>query len=384
MNPCPIVAGFTFLVATAAGQPPTSAPAEGKLLSVSCFVRIQCDGGLIPATSSRAMEALLARLAEEAAASGTDAGIASAEVKLTAAGAAPRLPRDEERPPALEGESLFLGSIRVGPVAAASAGEFASRLTHDLELAFEQMRASQKHLLTIRVKRAEERVMELRARIAALQERRAKRMSKAGRSDLSRDSILDLARGLERERQDNTLKTDRLTVRQEAIQQVVARMAAETKDPARLKDDPVVQAYRQRLQAVERKLEGIKARNRQGLESHTEVDKAEVELAEVKADLEVKLREMADPSMIKTLATLNQELATLSVDLAEARSRVPQLQQRSEEISRLLVEADQYELEVGIPLNQLKATLEAAERQLEAARDRLVEASELPPVILVR
>lgn len=248
----------------------------------------------------------------------------------------------------------------------------AEKIRSNLERALREMHEHEARRVEELLHRAAAEAAEQEHRIKEVRAGRANILSATDALDLSRESVAELARELEKERQETEIKIDYLNARQEAIRKMIAELAAQAKDPARL-ENPLIEAYKLKLDAVQRKLEDTKQRVDRGLAAQSELRDAEVQLQMAKAELAAKMQEVVDAAGGKRLPALNDELFTISLEMIEAQARQAALEKRAARIKELLKLSDRY-TELGQPLPAFEAAYQQARQtlaQLQRRRENL-------------
>lgn len=376
------VAGLGARAQTSESRP-TADEGERWVSHGSIVLRIACDPALLPSGSYLPIKYLLdAGIVHEATAGAlkvkdnpygaTIQGFGGLQAPAT-----PDEPRPEDAPSptavgwypaALGGRNVIIVNVglmftdNVGPEQWAAIAEAIRQRLQDKLLHLHELEAQRFEEL---MKRAAQETEALDHRLRELRAIRTDLVSAADFGDLSRESVAGLVREVQKERQEVTLKAEYLRARQAAIQKLMSELAQEAKDPAKL-ENPILQAYRIKLEAVERKLDEAKMRSQSGLIPQSEVREVEVQLAAAKAELQTKIQEVVNAAGGNRLPMLNDELFKISLELVEATTRREAFNERAARVRELMALADRYEAEVGMKLP-------AAERAYQAASERLLQ-----------
>lgn len=226
---------------------------------------------------------------------------------------------------------------------------------------------------------AKDEAQQSRAQLEKLQQERQALLDHVSFSDLSHEAVLDVSRRFETERQDVSVKLQTLQARQEAIRKQLAMSAKEAQGRETPEDDLVAaQMHGKKLSELKEKLEAAK---RQYSSQHPAVKEAETALQRVEAELAALKARLAEARVSKRLGELNDQMATLSIDVAEAEARQKALDIKCKEMRDLLGKADHYEIGIGLDMRLLRSAYENARRRTDdlMARVRAIR----PPTVTV-
>ena len=214
-------------------------------------------------------------------------------------------------------------------------------------------RSSQLAAAESEVKRANAALQELRTRQRKLAERAAP--YELSHRDISHDI------GIWRhEKQEIELTMVALHARQEALGEQIASVAEQVEH--RASDDPVLAELEKVVQVRARRLERAFALHQEGAAHDAEIGQAEEEVAMARAELAERRRNTAELAGGGLLASLNENLLGVSLELAEARARFQFLEQRLAIVAdrELLALATSFESEVKPQLKAAEAALQHA------------------------
>jgi len=200
----------------------------------------------------------------------------------------------------------------------------------------------------------------------------------AGRTDLSRESIMAEAKALETEGQKLQMDQVGHTARQEALMKRIANIAA--KAERRADEDPVAAELKKVVALRERELDLAKKRCDAGQMPTSEVGAIEIKVAEARAEW-LKRREAAGSLAGRDLlAKLNEELTTLEVDNAETAARYGHILMQLAENRKILPIADGYQDNIALPLRLAEREVQKALEQVSEAERRLRDF--VPPTVV--
>ena len=226
---------------------------------------------------------------------------------------------------------------------------------------------------------AEENLASARATLASLRKAQREFYEEAGRTDLSRESIMAEAKALETEGQ--KLQMDQIghTARQKALTARIADIAL--KAERRAAEDPVAAELKKVVDLRERELDLAKKRCDAGQMPTSEVGAIEIKVAEARAEW-LKRREAAGNLAGRDLlAKLNEELLTLEVDNAETAARYEHIEKQLAKNRKILPIADGYQ-------DNIADALRLAEREVQNTLQQRSDAERqardfVPPTVVV-
>lgn len=262
------------------------------------------------------------------------------------------------------------------------ADELLNAVTARLSKVMAELGASQRAILERQRAVAEDDVKETKTRLAKLQAMANAMRNEAGRSDLSRDAVIDEVRELESQLRDTEIEAASQRARRDAIAAQIAKIGETVKsNPG---GDEVAAAMHQVVELRQMQLERAEQLAKAQQAGQAEVKQAEVELAMARADLVRHMEEMADAAGGGAMADLNQELTRMSIEGVEVEAKQKALQDRLEHIrsTHLLDLADQYEREVRVQRDVAEYMLEEALRR-EALADRLMRSFQPPSLVVI-
>jgi hypothetical protein len=264
----------------------------------------------------------------------------------------------------------------------AGADDLLKAITVRLAKVIEEQGAAQLESLAQRRGLAEADVERTKSRLAELQEAANALRAEAGRTDLSRDTIIEEVHELEAELRESEMEAASHDAKREAIAAQIAKIGETVK--ARPSANEVTQALHQVVELREMYAQRTRALFESGQTSQAELKQAEVEHAMARAELARHLEEQADAAGGGAMSGLNEQLMQLSIDAVEVQARQKALQARLEQIraTKLLDLADRYEREVRVQREVGEEMLEEALRRHEAA-DRVLRSYQPPSVVVV-
>ena len=225
---------------------------------------------------------------------------------------------------------------------------------------------------------ARENLEESRQKLAMLRKAQRGFYDEAGRTDLSRESIMAEAKALETEGQKLQMDQVGHTARQEALMKRIANIAA--KAERRADEDPVAAELKKVVALRERELDLAKKRCDAGQMPTSEVGAIEIKVAEARAEW-LKRREAAGSLAGRDLlAKLNEELTTLEVDNAETAARYGHILMQLAENRKILPIADGYQDNIALPLRLAEREVQKALEQVSEAERRLRDF--VPPTVV--
>jgi predicted nucleic acid-binding Zn-ribbon protein len=197
-----------------------------------------------------------------------------------------------------------------------------------------------------------------------------------GRVDASIDAIRAAVPKLEEERQSLKLLMVGKEARQKAVAETINRLAKSAE--AKVKDDPVAAELEKVVHAREVAWENLKALHAKGAASETEIRLGEEPIAEARARLLERRETVAQTGggSGEILTSLNKELATLSIDVAESAARLNAIEEtlkRYSEVQPMLGEAE-----------DVRRDRDRFARELEAAQTALREKTAQVPDHILR
>ena len=226
---------------------------------------------------------------------------------------------------------------------------------------------------------ARENLEESRQKLAMLRKAQRGFYDEAGRTDLSRESIMAEAKALETEGQKLQMDQVGHTARQKALTARIADIAL--KAERRAAEDPVAAELKLVVDLRAQELELAKKQCDAGQMPTSEVGAIEIKGAEARAEW-LKRREAAGNLAGRDLlAKLNEELLTLEVDNAETAARYEHIEKQLAKNRKILPIADEYEDNTVLPLR-------LAEREVQKALEQVSEAERqardfVPPTVVV-
>ncbi|MCX5677081.1 MAG: hypothetical protein NTX87_18995, partial [Planctomycetota bacterium] len=216
---------------------------------------------------------------------------------------------------------------------------------------------------------AEENLASARATLASLRKAQRGFYEEAGRTDLSRESIMAEAKALETEGQ--KLQMDQIghTARQKALTARIADIVA--KAEARAAEDPVATELKKIVDLREQELGSAKQLDKNGLIPASDVRAIEIKVAEARAEW-LKRREAAGSLAGRDLlAKLNEELSAIEVDNAETEARLKHIDDQLARNRAILPLADECQDSVALPLKSAEREVQDARMQRSEAEKRL-------------
>jgi hypothetical protein len=180
--------------------------------------------------------------------------------------------------------------------------------------------------------RAENELMELQAKLREL----------SGSGPLSCAAVLGDISGLQREFQSIEMKEASQSDTIEAITSKIAE--AEAKATEKLKSDPVTNELQRLLELQILNLENVKKLVETGRTSQTDLADAEERLARARIELAKRREELTKSAGGDLIASLNNQLSNLSIEMAQYKTRFYSIKKQLDEARRLLGSADEYEL----------------------------------------
>jgi hypothetical protein len=220
-----------------------------------------------------------------------------------------------------------------------------------------------------------------------------------GRADASVEAIRGSVPKLDDERQSLKLKVIGAQARQQALAGAIDRLAKAAGE--RAKDDPVAAELEKVVKGREMAVERLRKMQAAGHAGVSEAEEAETAVAEAKARMLERREVVKQQNGGELLAGLNRELATLSIDIAEAEAtlaatekvlhgyvKVQDLLTRSDDLRRereraevLLPKAqeDRAKAKAAIPAPALRVTSSGAATAEELVRKVVPGAEGRPP-----
>jgi hypothetical protein len=259
------------------------------------------------------------------------------------------------------------------------AGPFLAAVAEQLQEKLRQSPGKFYGRLSDAIRFARENLEESRQKLAMLRKAQRGSYEEAGRTDLSRESILAEAKALETEGQKLQMDVIGRRARQVALVQRIADIAA--KAEKRADEDPVAAELKKIVDLRERELDLAKKRCDAGQMPTSEVGAIEIKVAEARAEW-LKRREAAGSLAGRDLlAKLNEELTTLEVDNAETAARYDHIEVQLAKNRKILPIADGYQDNIALPLRW-------AEREVQKALEQVSEAERqarafVPPTVVV-
>ena len=226
---------------------------------------------------------------------------------------------------------------------------------------------------------AQEHLNQSRGELAELRAKQREFYQEAGRTDLSRESIMASAKAMETQEQKLQMDQVGRAARQKALAQRIEQIAA--KAEARAAEDPVAAELKKVVDLREQELGRAKQLNKVGQMSETEVGAIEIKVAEARAEW-LKRREAAGSLAGRDLlAKLNEELLTLEVDNAETAARYEHIEKQLAKNRKILPIADEYQ-------DNIADALRLAEREVQNTLQQRSDAERqardfVPPTVVV-
>jgi predicted nucleic acid-binding Zn-ribbon protein len=185
-----------------------------------------------------------------------------------------------------------------------------------------------------------------------------------GRSDVDADAIRASVPKLEDERQELRLTVIGKEARQKALTEAIEKLSKAA--AARASDDPVAAELEKVVTFKERARDRLRQLHEQGVATNEETAAAEAPIAEARARLLERREAVKQSSGGEMLSGMNRELATISIDVAEAQAKL-------KAIDELLA---RYDSARGAVTSAEIARREksAAEADLQKARESLQDA----------
>ncbi len=169
----------------------------------------------------------------------------------------------------------------------------------------------------------------------------------------------------------------RFQARRAAIEQQIAETG---KQAAELADDPVIAEMEKMLDISTRGLAITEQLVRDGRVSAPDLDKTRMEIAKVRIDLAKRRQELANTAGGSRLASLNNELTTLAIDLAEKTAEVQILNRQLAQLNAKLSATAAFDPELA-QMRLAKRAFDIAERR--ANELRTLAAGLNPPTVTV-
>jgi len=261
----------------------------------------------------------------------------------------------------IEVEVLFAVPERTSRLA----GPFLTAVAKQVERRLQESQETYKNRLGQAMETADRNLERVRKELSELRAKQRDFYEKAGRTDLSRESVLAEAKALETEQQ--KLQMDQIghAARYRALTARIAQIAA--KAEARAAEDPVAAELKKIVDLREQELDRAKQLYKTGQIPTSEVGTIEIKVAEARAEW-LKRREAAGSLAGRDLlAKLNEELSAIEVDNAETTARLEHIRDQLAKNRAILPIADECQDSVVLPLK-------SAEREVQNARMQLSEA----------
>lgn len=262
------------------------------------------------------------------------------------------------------------------------AEELLAAVTARLSKVLEQHATAQHAILQQHLSVAGHEVDQAKEQLAALQAKANVLREKAGRSDLSRDAVMEEVHELEAALRECELDLTTHRARSEAISAQIAKLGEQVKKSPGA--DEITRALHQVVELREMNVQATRNHFEIGQVSISELKQAEVELAMAQAEVARHLEEMADAAGGGALGELNQQLTHLSISAVELEARRNALKVRLEQIraARLLDLADEYERDIRVQREVAEDVLEEA-LQRHAAAQRVMRSFQPPNIVIV-
>ena|GEM_PF-847906 len=169
----------------------------------------------------------------------------------------------------------------------------------------------------------------------------------------------------------------RLQARRSAIEQQIAETGKQAEE---LADDPVIAEMEKMLEISTRGLDITEKLVRDGRISAPDLDKARMEIARARIELAKRRQELANTAGGSRLASLNNELTTLAIDLAEKTAEAQVLNRQLEQLNGQLSATAAFDPELA-QIRLAKRAFDIAERR--ANELRTLAAGLNPPTVAV-
>ena len=215
---------------------------------------------------------------------------------------------------------------------------------------------------------ADENLHRARTELTELRGRQREFYEKAGRTDLSRESVLAEAKAMETEEQ--KLRMDQVghTARQKALEERIAKIAA--KAETRAAGDPVAAELKKVVDLREQELGTAKELDKVAKIPASDVRAIEIKLAEARAEWLNRREAAGSLAGRDILAKLNEELSAIEVDNAETEARLMHIDDQLAKNRAILPIADEYQDSLALPLKLVEREVESARMQRSKAEQK--------------
>lgn len=280
-------------------------------------------------------------------------------------------------------EMMLMGRLTVTSPDQRHARAIMVAVTKRFQAALEKVGTEEKRRLDRELTAAARQAEESRMRMEQLQKLRQEMLSGTPFNDLSRDSVLDMSRKFETERQDAAVKLESLRARNDAFRKHIAEAGAVVRDMIARQQAQTAEAQslRARLEELQAKQEELKKKSEslrvpeEQLKQRNEQIK---DVAQALAQLQATMTMQAPGARV---GELNDQMSTSSIDLAETEVRLKVLDAKCKEMRELLSKADDFELRVGLELPLARSTYEGARLRQRDVEYRLSAIH--PPTVTV-
>ncbi len=258
----------------------------------------------------------------------------------------------EERPPLMVGPGSFFQD------APAEADQYVQTIDQKLADQTEAMREDWRNQLS-QARATDRHLLDLRGEVAdKLAELNEIRGSAGNLADSSEDGIRTLGRALDSEDETAQLDIAGKTARRGALTDAMARLNLQIS--AKIQADPIAQQLQDVVDARQKEMDRIKSLMSQGTATPQQLDEATADLAQAKAALLERQDAAAKAAGADLLSQWNQELLSLSIDLAELHARSDAVGARLQRFSRVLDQMQRFPSE-----ESLRASFDRIDSQLQ-------------------
>jgi hypothetical protein len=188
--------------------------------------------------------------------------------------------------------------------------------------------------------------------------------------DISEKVLLDDRGGLFRERQNLEMELARLRGRMPAIETQIRRIKDEIDE--KVQGDQVSEELKKILDLQVKHLEAVKKLAESGNAQGAEVADAEEKVARAKIELAKRREQIGVSAGTDQLAKLNNELATLAIDMAEKSAMLDVVKKQLAQTQQQLTAADISDPQVA-RIRMAAQALEIAERRVNELNARLLD-----------
>jgi hypothetical protein len=281
-------------------------------------------------------------------------------------------------------EQMLMGHLKVVSNDERHARQIMVAVTKRFQAALEKIGKEELQRLSRDSETVSRQAMDARARMEELQKVRQDMLAGTPFNDLSRDSVLEMSRKFETERQEAAVKLESLRARNDAFQKHIAVAGAEAKDlMARQQAQAAeAQSLKARLEELQAKQEELKKRSEAVAVPPEQLKERAAQVRSAAEALGQLQAAMAAQAPGKRVSELNDQMSTLSIDLTETEARLKILDAKCKEMRDLLSKADEFELRVGLELPLAKSTYEGARLRQRDIEYR-ISAIHLPSVSVI-